>query len=59
MYRLYLVCAFLALGLFGYAQYRGWSIVPSDAQEFQRQRAEQRMQHLYGGSGSGGSSGHK
>lgn len=60
MFRTYLASALLAFGLYGYAQYRGWSIMPSEAQEFQRQRAEQAYYGSRGGSGSrGGTSGHK
>jgi len=61
MFRTYLAAAMLAFGAYSYGQYRGWSILPSEAQEFQRQRAEQRAA-AYGGSGtrSGRSgSGHK
>lgn len=60
MFRIYLISAFIALGLFSLAQYRGWSMFGSDAEEFQRARAE-RAYHRSGAgsSGSGGSSGHK
>jgi hypothetical protein len=59
MFRLYIVCAFLALGSFGYAQYKGWSLFGSDAEEFQRRRAEQVSSRTSGGTSRGGSSGHK
>ena len=61
MFRAYLAAATLAFAAFGYGQYRGWSVMPSEAQEFQRMRADQRVERYYGGSGSrsGGSSGHK
>jgi len=59
MFRLYIVCAFLALGSFGYAQYRGWSLFGSDAEEFRRHRAEQASARTSGGTFRGGSSGHK
>ncbi len=54
MYRLYLLSAFLALGLYGYAQYRGWSVLPSEAQEYQRVRAVQQESRRSGGSGRSG-----
>lgn len=62
MFRTYLVAAMLAFGAYGLGQYKGWSVMPSEAEEFQRQRAEQRA--AYGGrsgtsrSGRSGS-GHK
>ena len=63
MFRAYIVAAMLAFGAYGYGQYKGWSVMPSQAEEFQRQRSEQRADHFYGGRGgssrSGGSSGHK
>lgn len=61
MFNTYIASALIALGLYGYAQYRGWSIMPSEAQEFQRLRAEQAYYQRTGGSGSrtGSSSGHK
>jgi uncharacterized membrane protein YgcG len=60
MFRFYLASAFLAFGLYGTAQYKGWSVMPSEAQEFERRRAEQQSSSWgRGGSGSGGSSGHK
>lgn len=55
MYKGYLLSSLLALGLYGYAQLKGWSIMPSPAQEFQRLRAEQEEYRRSGG--SGGSSG--
>lgn len=62
MFRTYLAAAMLAFGAYGYAQYKGWSVMPSEAEEFQRRRAEQRADY-YGGSssrsGRSGSSGHK
>ena len=60
MFRAYLAAAFTALGLYGYGQYKGWSLMPSEAQEFQRQRAEARSYGSGSSSSSrGGSSGHK
>jgi hypothetical protein len=67
MLRFYVICAFVGLGLYGIAQYRGWSVLGSDAEEFQRSRAERAY---HGGTGSsrgsgfggfftGGTSGHK
>ena len=60
MFRAYLAAAFAAFGLYGFGQYKGWSVMPSEAQEFQRQRAEQQSSS-YGRSGGSGSSssGHK
>jgi hypothetical protein len=53
MFRAYLASALTALGLYGYAQYQGWSLLPSEADEFQRRRAEQ--QAMRTGSSSSGS----
>ena len=60
MFRAYIAAAFTALGLYGVGQYKGWSVMPSEAQEFQRQRAEQQSSS-YGRTSSSGSSssGHK
>ena len=56
MFKAYLAAAFVSFGLFGYSQYKGWSILPSEAQQWQERRT-------YGsGSSSGGrssSGGHK
>ena len=57
MYKGYLLSSLLALGLFGYAQLKGWSIMPSPAQEFQRQRAEEREGRSAGSGRGGGFSG--
>jgi len=63
MFRAYIVAAMLAFGAYGYGQYKGWSVMPSQAEEFQRLRADQRAERY--GVGSGGSrsgrsgSGHK
>jgi hypothetical protein len=62
MFRTYLVAAILALAAYGYGQYRGWSVMPSEAEEFQRRRIEQRADDFFirgGPSRSSGSSGHK
>ena len=62
MFRAYIAAAFAAFGLYSVGQYKGWSVMPSEAQEFQRQRAEQSSSSSgRGGSGSSGSSssGHK
>lgn len=63
MFKFYLASAFLAFGLYGLAQYKGWSIMPSEAQEFQKRRASDSSgswgRGSSGGGGSGGSSGHK
>lgn len=58
MFRAFVVSGFLALGLYSLAQYRGWSMFPSDAEEFKRVRAEQAYNRTVGRTG-GGSSGHK
>ena len=60
MLRAYIAAALTAFGLYSVGQFRGWSVMPSEAQEFQRQRAEQQSSS-YGrsGSGSSSSSGHK
>jgi uncharacterized membrane protein YgcG len=55
MYKGYLLSSILALGLYGYAQLKGWTLAPSPAQEFQRMRAEQQEYQRSGG--SSGSSG--
>jgi hypothetical protein len=52
MYKGYLLSSLLALGLYGYAQLKGWSIMPSPAQEFQRQRAEEQEYRRSGGTGT-------
>ena len=57
MFKLYLASAFLALGLYGYAQYRGWTLLPSEAEEFQRVRAAQQESRRSGSSSGRSSSG--
>ena len=57
MYKGYLLSSLLALSLYGYAQLKGWSILPSPAQEFQRQKAEERAYRSSGGSSGSRSSG--
>jgi hypothetical protein len=59
VFRTYLASAFLALGLYGYAQLRGWSLFPSEAQAYQSARAAEAESRGYGGGGgrSGGFSG--
>lgn len=63
MFRFYLASALVAFGLYGTAQYKGWSAFGSEAQQFARQRADQQSSSWgrgsSGGGGSGGSSGHK
>lgn len=61
MYKAYILAAFLGLGLYGYSQYKGWSLMSSEAEEFQRRRAqEQYSSGSSGRTGSGSSySGHK
>jgi hypothetical protein len=61
MFRTYLGYALVALGLYSYAQARGWSIFASEAQAFQAARAAEAEYRRTGGSGgrfgSGGFSG--
>ena len=57
MYKGYLLSSLLALGLYGYAQLKGWSLAPSPAQEFQRLRAEQQEYQRSGGGSFSGRSG--
>ena len=57
MYKAYLLSSLLALGLYGYAQLKGWSIMPSPAQEFQRLKQEQNEYRRSGGSSYSGRSG--
>ena len=57
MYKAYLLASMLGIGLFGYAQLKGWSLLGSPAQEFQRARAEQRESGYVGRTGSSGRSG--
>ena len=60
MFRAYIAAAFTAFGLYSVGQYKGWSVMPSEAQEFQRLRAEQQSSSYGRTSGSGSSSsGHK
>ena len=67
MFRFYLVSALLAFGAFDLAQYKGWSVMASEAQEFQKRRVDEQSSSWgrgsAGGGGSsstsGGSSGHK
>ena len=67
MFRFYLASALLAFGMYGLAQYKGWSVMASEAQEFQKRRAQEQSSSWgrgsSGGGGSsstsGGSSGHK
>jgi hypothetical protein len=56
MFRSYLASALLAFGLFGYAQFKGWSVFPSEAQEFRSKRAEA-AENRAGSTGSGRSGG--
>ena len=59
MFRSYLGYALVALGLYGYAQAKGWSLFASEAQEFASRRAQEAEQRSSGSSGrsSGGSGG--
>lgn len=57
MFRAYLASAFLAFGLYGFAQMKGWTVFPTEAQEFQRQRAEEREGRSAGSGRGGGFSG--
>lgn len=53
MFKLYIASAIAAFGLYGFAQYKGWSMFASEAQEYQRMKAQGQSS----GSGRGGSSG--
>jgi hypothetical protein len=57
MFRSYLAYAFMALGLYSYAQAKGWSIFASEAQAFAARRAADAEQRSSGGSGRFGSGG--
>jgi hypothetical protein len=58
MFRTYLGYALVALGLYSYAQAKGWSMFASEAQEFASRRAVEAEQRSGGGSsGRSGSSG--
>jgi hypothetical protein len=65
MFKAYVAAAFLAFGTYGIAQFKGWSVMPTEAQEFQKRRADEQSSSWGrgssggGGSSSGGSSGHK
>ena len=52
MFKAYIAAAFVSFGLFGYSQYKGWSILPSEAQQWQERRT-----YGSGSSSSGGRSG--
>jgi hypothetical protein len=51
MFRAYLASAFLAFGLFSYAQLKGWSLFPTEAQQYQRARAAEAAARTVGRSG--------
>lgn len=61
MFRTYLGYALVALGLYTYAQAKGWSLFASEAQEFASRRAQEAESRSsgssYGGRSSGGSGG--
>jgi hypothetical protein len=59
MFRFYLATALMSFGLYNYAQYRGWSVMPSEAQEFQTARSSGSSSSGGRSGGGGGSSGHK
>lgn len=62
MFKAYVAAAFLAFGAYGIAQFKGWSVMPTEAQEFQKRRSDEQSSSWGRGSsggGSGGSSGHK
>jgi hypothetical protein len=59
MFKLYLASAILGFGLYGYAQYKGWSLFASEAQEYQRARASGTSSGHGSGYGGSGGSGHK
>lgn len=51
MFRTYLGYAFVALGLYSYAQAKGWSMFASEAQAFASRRAAEAQHRTSGGSG--------
>lgn len=61
MFKFFLGNVLLALGLMSYAQYRGWTVMPSTASEFQRQKQDAVYRasnpSWSGGGSSGGFSG--
>lgn len=57
MFRTYLGYALVALGLYSYAQAKGWSMFASEAQDFASRRAAEAEQRSGGGGSSGRSSG--
>lgn len=63
MFKAYVAAALLAFATYGIAQFKGWSVMPTEAQEFQKRRANEQSSSWgrgsSGGGGSGGSSGHK
>ena len=56
MFRMYTAMGIFALAMHGYAQLKGWSVFPSEAQEFQSRRAEE-SESRHSGSSSGRSGG--
>jgi len=52
MFRTYLGYALVALGLYSYAQAKGWSLFGSEAQAFASRRAVEAEQRSGGGSSS-------
>lgn len=57
MFRTYLGYALVALGLYSYAQAKGWSMFGSEAQAFASRRAAEAEQRSGGSSGRSGGSG--
>ena len=57
MFRFYTAMGLFALALHGYAQLKGWSVFPSEAQEFQSRRAAESESRHSGSSYSSGRSG--
>jgi hypothetical protein len=57
MFKFFLGNALLALGIMSYAQYRGWTIMPSTASEFQRQKQDAVYRASNPGWSGGGSGG--
>jgi hypothetical protein len=56
MFRIYTAMGLFALAMHSYAQLKGWSIFPSEAQEFQSRRAAE-TESRHSGSSSSGRSG--
>jgi hypothetical protein len=56
MFRMYTALGIFALAMHAFAQMKGWSVFPSEAQEFQSRRAQE-AESRHSGSSSGRSGG--